>query len=51
MATVYGKYQVVRISLGDEVHVTGLVLDDAIGVYGYIVEDHSVFGVGVFSWG
>ena len=27
------------------------VSDDAIGVCGQVVEEHSGFGVGVFSWG
>ena len=48
---VFGDYQVGVTSLGDEDHVTGLVLDGAIGVCVQVVEDTSGFVVSVFGWG
>ena len=43
--------QVGDIGIGNEYHVTGMVLDDYFGVCGHVVKEQSGFDVDVFGWG
>ena len=48
---VFGEDQVGGIGLVNEDRITGMLSDDDVRVFRQVVEEHSVFGIGVFGWG
>ena len=50
-AASLGEDQVDGMVLVNEEHITGLLSDDAARLCGQVVEDHSVFGIGVSGLG